>query len=73
MQKGLTALLKVVKLAGREGTLKLLDTLEKHFTLTTYEIAKAYQDGYEAALEAISIGLGKPALFASSVTNEFAT
>jgi serine/threonine protein kinase len=73
MQKGLTVLLKVVKLAGREGTLKLLDTLEKHFTLTAYEIAQAYQDSYEAALEAISIGLGKPALLASSVIKEFAT
>ncbi len=72
MQKGLTALLKVVKLASQEGVLKAVNTLGEHFTLTTYEIAKAYQDSYEMAVEAICIGLGKPSLLAASVVKEFA-
>jgi len=72
MQKGLTAFLKVVNFASQEGVLKLVNTLSEHFTLTTYEIAQAYQHSYVMALEAISMGLGKPALLASSVVKEFA-
>lgn len=71
-QKGFSALLKVVKLTGREGISKVITILEEHFTLSTYEITKAYQTSYECALEAISLGLGKTAFLSAHVIQELA-
>jgi len=41
MQKGLSALLNVVKLTDPA---KAVTTLEEHFTLSTYEIAQSYKE-----------------------------
>lgn len=72
MQKGLAALLNVVKLSSYEGMNQAVTTLHEHFTLTSYEIAQAYQESYENALQAIQVGLDKPSFFHASVLKEFA-
>jgi len=72
MQKGLSALLKVIKMTDPAIISKTITTLEEHFTLSSYEIAGAYQKSYESALKAIIVGLDKPSFFDSKVTEEFA-
>jgi len=72
MQKGLSALLKVIKMTDPAMISKTITTLEEHFTLSSYEIASAYQNSYESALQAIIIGLDKPSFFDSKITEEFA-
>lgn len=61
MQKGLTALLQVVKFTDPAALNQAATTLEQHFTLSTSEIAAAYQISYESALKAIIAGLGEAA------------
>ncbi len=73
MQKGLTALLKVVKLTDPTSINQAVTTLEEHFTLSANEIALAYQNSYESALKAIIAGLDKPSLLDSKVMTEFAS
>jgi formylglycine-generating enzyme required for sulfatase activity/tetratricopeptide (TPR) repeat protein len=72
MQKGLTACIKVVKWVNPDNRREALKSLQEHFTLTTHEIAQAYQNSYEEALQAISLGLGKKALLPSRIMEEFA-
>ena len=72
MQKGLTALFWVVKLADPTSLNRVVTTLEEHFTLSANEIALAYQNSYESALNAIIAGLDKPSLLDSKVMEEFA-
>ncbi len=72
MQKGITALIKVVKWVNPDNAREALKNLEEHFTLTTHEIAQAYQNSYEDALNAIGIGLGKKSRLSSRITEEFA-
>jgi len=72
MQNGLATLLNVVKLSSYEGMNRAVTTLHEHFTLTSYEIAQAYQESYEHALQAIRLGLDKPSFFHASVLKEFA-
>ena len=73
MQKGLTALFWVVKLADPTSLNRVVTTLEEHFTLSANEIALAYQNSYESALNAIIAGLDKPSLLDSKVMEEFAS
>lgn len=72
MQKGLSALLKVIKMTDPAMISETVTTLEEYFTLSAYEIAGAYQNSYESAINAIIAGLGKPSVFDSKVTEEFA-
>lgn len=72
MQKGLSALLKVVKITDPTSFNQTIGTIEQHFTFSAYEIAQAYQKSYESALNAISAGLGKQSPLDSHVTDEFA-
>ncbi|EDN67829.1 hypothetical protein BGP_2398 [Beggiatoa sp. PS] len=72
MQKGLTALLKLVKFTDPTSINQAATTLEEHFTLSAYEIAQAYQNSYESTLNAIIIGLGESSLLSAKVKDEFA-
>jgi len=72
MQKGLSALLKVVKLTDPASISQAVTTLEQHLTLSTYEIAEAYQQSYESALKAMIAGLGDSSILDSKVKQEFA-
>jgi serine/threonine protein kinase len=72
MQKGLTALLQVVKFTDPAALNQAATTLEQHFTLSTSEIAAAYQISYESALKAIIAGLGEASLLNAKVIKEFA-
>ena len=72
MQKGLSALLKVVKLTDPSTISQAVTTLEQHFTLTTDEIAQAYQQSYESALKALIVGLSQASVFDAKVIKEFA-
>jgi serine/threonine protein kinase len=72
MQKGLTALLQVVKFTDPAALNQAATTLEQHFTLSTSEIAAAYQISYEFALKAIIAGLGEASLLNAKVIKEFA-
>jgi hypothetical protein len=72
MQKGLTALLQAVKLTDPTVLNQAATTLEEHFTLSTHEIAAAYQKSYESALKAIMQGLGQKSLLSAKVIDEFA-
>ena len=72
MQKGLTAIFQAVKLSHPRALNQAADILEKHFTLSTHEIAAAYQSSYESALKAIITGLGKNSYSNAKVIDEFA-
>jgi len=72
MQKGLSALLNVVKFSDPSVISQAITSLEEHFTLSAYEIASAYQKSYTSALKAIIAGLDKPSVFDSKVSKEFA-
>ncbi len=72
MQKGLSALLNVVKLTDPVSINKAVSTIEQHFNFSAYEIAQAYQKSYESALNAICAGLAKPSFLDSKVLDEFA-
>ncbi|MCK5522956.1 MAG: protein kinase [Thiomargarita sp.] len=72
MQKGLSALLNVVKITDPSAISQAISSLSQHFTLSAYEIAGAYQKSYISALNAIIAGLDKPSVFDSKVSKEFA-
>lgn len=72
MQKGLSALLNVVRLTDPVSINRAVNTIEQHFSFSAYEIAQAYQRSYESALTAISGGLSKQSLLDSKVMDEFA-
>ncbi len=72
MQKGLSALLKVIKFTDPSSINQAVTTLEQHFTLSAYEIALAYQKSYKSGLNAIIAGLGKASIFDAKVIEEFA-
>ena len=72
MQKGLSALLNVIKLTDPAVISQAITTLGQHFTLSAYEIAGAYQKSYASALKAIIAGLDKPSIFDPKVKREFA-
>ncbi|MDM8562661.1 protein kinase [Candidatus Marithioploca araucensis] len=72
MQKGLSALLNVVKVTEPSAISQAITSLSQHFTLSAYEIAGAYQKSYTSALNAIIAGLDKPSVFNSKVSKEFA-
>jgi thioredoxin len=73
MQKGLSTLLKVVNLSNQQQINQATAILKTHLTLTTEEIAQAYQNSYELALHTIIAGLGKPLLSDSRTSMEFAS
>ena len=72
MQKGLTALLKVVEFTDPNNLNQAITALEQHFTLSADEIAQAFQKSYESTLNAIIIGLDKPSWLSAKVIDEFA-
>ncbi len=73
MQKGLSALLKVIKFTDPASISQAVTTLEQHFTLSAYEIALAYQKSFQSGLNAIIAGLGKASIFEAKVIEEFAS
>jgi serine/threonine protein kinase len=72
IQKGLSTLLKVVHLSEQSDINQSIKIITTHLTLTTEEIAQAYQRSYELALNSIIAGLGKPLLADSRNSIELA-
>ena len=50
----------VINVLAQRGTDQVISIVQEHFTLSTYEIANAYQTSYSYAIAAISVGLAAP-------------
>jgi hypothetical protein len=72
--QGLAALIDnpaVAEFAGKAGK-KAVSVLHAHFTFSSEEITKAYQDSFGKTLEAIRNELtGKPSLLSSKLRHDF--